>query len=256
VVTAALLVAAIAISQRRRIRAELASAKRDVELEQARREQTEERGRIAREMHDVVAHSMSLVHMQASSAPFRLEGLDEATRGEFENIARSARSALSEMREVLGALRLNDDDVPLGPQPQLSDLVELALLTTRAGSPVELTIEEDAKSSSAVLQVTAYRIVQEALGNAVRHAPGARSVVMISIDEGDLLIEARNDAPGASDRLRVSPELGGRSGRGLRGMRERVEQLDGRLNHGSTPDGGFVIRARLPLTVSDDRESS
>lgn len=251
-VSASVLGVGIALGQRRRIRAELDQARRDVELEQARSEHIEDRRRIAREMHDVVVHSMSLVHMQASSAPYRLSGLDEATRAEFANIAQSARAALGEMRQVLGVLRPDLGDAPRAPQPRLADLQELALVTTRAGCPVTLTVAPECEESSAVMQLTVYRIVQEALSNVLRHAPGAAADVVVGAAKGTLAVEVVN-GPEPAHTARGGPaERGGRGGRGLLGMQERVAQLGGHIEHGPTADGGFRLAVQLPLENTQD----
>ncbi|TFB96876.1 MULTISPECIES: sensor histidine kinase [unclassified Cryobacterium] len=246
-ISALVLALSIAIGQRQRIRDQLASAKRDVELEHARREHAEERGRIAREMHDVVVHSMSLVHIQASSAPYRIPDLDDETRAEFENIARSARSALNEMRQVLGVLRPDARDLPFSPQPQLSDLKELALVTTRAGSPVTLSIGSNATTLSSVVQLAAYRTVQEALGNALRHAPGAAVSVQFQIVKDKLQVEITNDPAEPDPTMHRPAEALGTGGRGLQGIQERTAQLRGQTEHGPTPEGGFRVFAAFPV---------
>jgi signal transduction histidine kinase len=250
--TAAILAAAIALGQRRRIREDLARARRDVELEQARRMHVEERARIARELHDVVAHSMSLIHMQALSAPIRLRDADRPTvDAEFGDIALSARTALGEMRQLLGALR-SEEDADRAPQPQLVDVPDLVDTTIRAGLTVDVDIDHRAAQTSPVVQLTVYRIVQEALSNVVRHAPGAASRVTISAADGSLAVLVHNaPRPPSTDPAReTSPDRGGE---GLRGMRERVELLGGRLETGPSPDGGFLVDARIPVTITPER---
>ncbi|WP_432838237.1 histidine kinase [Dactylosporangium sp. CA-092794] len=251
--TATVLAAAIAIGQRRRIRADLAEARRDVELEQAQRRYVEERARIARELHDVVAHSMSLIHMQALSAPFRLsEATPAAVNEEFQDIARSARTALAEMRRLLGALR-SDDDADLVPQPQLSDIRDLAAVTSRADIPIRLDIDAAAAAASPVVQLTTYRIVQEALSNVVRHAPAAATDVTVRAAGTSLHVSVRNaPAPaGSSPAGTPGPDRGGQ---GLRGMRERVHLLGGRLTTRRTGDGGYLVDATIPAAIGRERE--
>jgi signal transduction histidine kinase len=251
--TATVLVAAIAIGQRRRIRSELAKAQRDVELEQAQRLYVEERARIARELHDVVAHSMSLIHMQALSAPIRLRGGDrEAVEAEFGDIALSARTALGEMRQLLGALRSDDDgDADLAPQPQIDDIADLAESTSRAGLAVDLEIDALATSLSPIVQLTIYRLVQEALSNVVRHAPGAPTAVSITAEPGSILVSVRNDpSPRGGSAGAVSPDRGGQ---GLRGMAERIHLVGGDLDTRHRPDGGFVVEATIPVPIDPMR---
>lgn len=243
--------AAIAIGQRRRIRSELAQARRDVELAQAERLLVEERARIARELHDVVAHSMSLVHMQALSAPFRLESTTQEVAREFDEIAQQAGSALAEMRQLLGALRPDDGRMELAPQPQVADVAELVEGTLRTGVIVTLQVDDHAAASSPIAQLTAYRIVQEALSNVVRHAPSAATSVRIEVRETALYVAVENEHP-RGERWPV-PDHGGV---GLRGMRERVALLGGELETGPTASGGFAVTALIPSAITHTKETS
>jgi len=215
------------------------------EQEKARRAVLEERTRIARELHDVVAHHMSLIAVRAETAPYRLDGVPEQAREEFAGIAAASREALTEMRRLLGVLRSEDaegTDPERAPQPQLADLSVLVENARTAGVQVTLTLTGDPASVPSAVQLTAYRIVQEALSNATRHAPGAP--VRIAVDvwparELRLLVDnalASNGTPG--------PE---RTGLGIAGMRERATMLGGTLSAGSGADG-FAVRAMLPLT--------
>ncbi|WP_051800185.1 sensor histidine kinase [Catenuloplanes japonicus] len=242
--TVLLLSAAIAARRRGRIHDELRQARRDVELEQAQRRYVEERARIAREMHDVVAHSMSLVHMKALSAPFRLAGAPPAdTDAEFNDIARSARAALSEMRQLLGVLRPDDgESTESVPQPQLADIAALSAALTKAGTRIDVSLDERSRQTSPIVQLTVYRVVQEALSNVVRHAPAARTRVRVLV-AGDLLHVSVRNAP--STRGGPRPDRGGH---GLRGMRERISLLGGDLTTGTTPDGGYAVEATVPIT--------
>ncbi|MGP3534162.1 sensor histidine kinase [Microbacterium sp. RD1] len=254
--TITVLAAAIAVGQRGRIRTDLARARRDIELEHAQRLYVEERARIARELHDVVAHSMSLIHMQALSAPFRVrDAPSDVIEQEFGDIARSARTALSEMRQLLGALRSDaDDSADLMPQPQLADLADLTTATSRAGTSVRVDTDPDAFLTSSLVQLTAYRVVQEALSNVIRHAPGASTAVRVSARDDAIFLSVRNAAP-ASAASRPQPVVD-RGGQGLRGMRERVTLLGGRLSAAATPDGGYVVDAMIPAVIDRDRENS
>ncbi|WP_439691521.1 sensor histidine kinase [Curtobacterium sp. SP.BCo] len=241
--TLILAVAAIVIGQRRSIREELAAARRDAELEQARRRSVEDRARIARELHDVVAHSMSVVHMQAESAPYRVADLAPEARAEFAAIAATSRTALREMRQLLGALR-GDADAERAPQPRLADLPALVQATRSAGIPVELRLDghDDTDDTDDTVdrltQLTVYRVVQEALGNVARHAPGAATVVTVGRRGSALTVEVANAAPPAGTVLAAPPDDGGF---GLAGMRERVAALGGTIDHGPDPDGGFRV---------------
>ncbi|MBF4606967.1 sensor histidine kinase [Curtobacterium sp. VKM Ac-1393] len=240
--TLLLAAAAVVIGQRRSIRDELVAARRDAELEQARRRTVEERARIARELHDVVAHSMSVVHMQAESAPYRVADLPPSARVEFAAIAETSRTALREMRQLLGTLR-GDTAAERAPQPDLADLPALVQATRAAGIPVELRVDV-ADGVDRLAQLTVYRVVQEALGNVARHAPGASTVVTVRRHDSRLRVEVANAAPPAGTVPTAPPDDGGF---GLAGMRERVTALDGTIDHGPGPDGGFTVVVTLPV---------
>ncbi|MFJ3404738.1 sensor histidine kinase [Promicromonospora sp. NPDC090134] len=239
--------AAIAVGQRHRIRAELAKARKDVEHAEAQRVLFEERARIARELHDVVAHSMSLVHMQALSAPARLGPTRPEVERDFEDIARSAGTALAEMRQLLGALRPGDGHADLAPQPQIQDIADLAAGTVRAGIPVRLDIAPGTAAASPIAQLTAYRIVQEALSNVARHAPSASTEVLIGVRRTALHVTVRNGPPTAEGS--DTPASPDRGGHGLRGMRERVSLLGGSLETGPDRSGGYSVEAILPSAI-------
>jgi signal transduction histidine kinase len=250
------LVLAASIAYRRRdgVRRELAQARRDVELEQSRRALEQERTRIARDLHDVVAHSMSVVHMQASTAAYRLPDLDPRVRAEFAEIATAARSAMREMRQTLSVLRGQDDEVLTAPAPELARLPDLVAAASRAGHRVRCDIDPalGATVVPAGVGVTAYRVVQEALSNAVRHANGAGlSVEVTTARAGALLVTVTNEAPHrVTEDVEAVDEHGRRRAHlGLVGMRERVDLVGGQLEHGPTATGGYRVHARLPLDV-------
>jgi len=229
------------IFRRRAQRALVAQTER-IAIEQAQRTVLEERTRIARELHDVVAHHMSLIAVRAETAPYRLSDLPEPVRAEFQSLSEAAREALADMRRLLGVLRY---DQPAGraPQPQLSDLPALVDAARQAGVLVELSVPQPLDRVPAGVGVCAYRIVQESLSNVGRHAPGA--VVTVSVDHGDdaVLLRVANGPGGPAE-----PAAHGRGpGQGLLGMRERVALLGGWLSAGPAPDGGFVVAAVLPL---------
>ncbi len=202
----------------------------------------EERARIARELHDVVAHHLSLIAVQAETAPYRLSGVPEPVRAEFASLSGAAREALTEMRKLLGVLR-SDHPAERGPQPRLADLPELAAAARRAGVKVELSLPAAGGQVPPGVGVCAYRIVQEALSNAGRHAPGAAVTVTVDQDGNAVRLRVAN-GPGTP----AGPSTDGqRPGHGLTGMRERVALLGGSLTAGQAPGGGFAVSAVLPL---------
>ena len=242
------LVVAVALAARRwqAIGRELAGARHDIEVERGRRAVAEERTRIARELHDIVAHGMSVIHMQASSASYRIKNLDPEAKTEFARIAADARSTLREMRQLLAVLRDESADTELAPAPDLGRLAELVESAGRAGVPVELHEAEGVRR--AVLPdgvaLTAYRIAQESVSNVIRHAPGARTVICLDLEGSDLVLSVVNDAATQPARL---TETSGSSGHGLPGMRERVRLAGGSLETGARDEGGYRVVARLPI---------
>jgi signal transduction histidine kinase len=197
----------------------------------------DERARMARELHDIVSHNLSVVVLQAAGA--RAAGGGERT---LEKIERSGREALIEMRRLLGVLRDNDGDGDvLAPQPGIGQLELLADDVRSAGLPVDLRIAGNCKALPPALQLNVYRIVQEALTNALKHAGPARAQVTVERDDHSVRIEVTDDGAGAAgDDTTVG-------GHGLVGMRERVALFGGDLQAGPRPEGGFAIEATLPL---------
>jgi signal transduction histidine kinase len=242
VVFAAATIAVDSIGSRLRAQQALAAQTERTELEQARRAVLEERSRIARELHDVVAHHMSLIAVRAETAPYRLSGLPESARAEFGSLSEEAREALADMRRLLGVLR-RDQPAALAPQPQLADLPALVEAARRAGVPVELSLPPGLDRVPSSVELCAYRIVQESLSNAGQHAPGAAVTISVNHDAGAVLLRVVN-GPSAAAGL-SGGEHG--PGHGLIGMRERVALLGGSLSAGPAPDGGFVVSATLPL---------
>ncbi|WP_149183257.1 sensor histidine kinase [Streptomyces sp. TRM49041] len=217
------------------------------EAERARRTLLEERARIARELHDVVAHHMSVITVQADSAPYRIEGIPEAAREEFTSIAASARESLTEMRRLLAVLRSENTEGERAPQPGVDRVQQLVEATVRAGAPVELSLAAELGTVPPTVDLSAYRIVQEALSNVVRHAPGARTRVSVSRSPNlEWLIVLVVNGPPTEP---TSPLETSGTGHGLVGMRERVRLTGGMLDTGPLPDGGFRVAARLPLTA-------
>ena len=214
------------------------------ELDEARRALLEERTRIAREMHDVVAHHMSLIAVQSETAPYRLDDLSEGAKAEFAALSATAREALNDVRRLLGVLR-SDGPAERAPQPQLADIATLVETSRRAGLSVDLSMPAngDAAVSHAV-GLCAYRIVQEALSNAGRHAPGTWVHVTVERDPDALRLDVVNGPPTTRDR---APGEDVRSGHGIAGMKERVALLGGSLSAGPNILGGFAVSAVLPL---------
>jgi signal transduction histidine kinase len=200
----------------------------------------EERTRIARELHDVIGHEVTVIALQADAAAAALARAPERAAVPVERIRDAAARTLAEMRRVVGLLRDPDDVEALRPQPGLTDLPRLVDDARAAGADVDLVLE-DLPELVPSLQLTVYRIVQEALTNARRHAPGAPVRVRVAAAGPSLCVEVRS-GPG---RTAAVPDGGGH---GLVGMRERVRVHGGDLEAGPTPDG-FVVRARLPLPV-------
>ena len=230
------------ISSRWRTQRDLAAQTERTELERARRAVLEERTRIARELHDVVAHHMSLIAVQAETAPYRLSDLPESAIAEFASLSGVAREALAEMRRLLGVLRY-DQPAGLAPQPQLSDLPALVDAARRAGVAVELAVPRAIGDVPPGVALCAYRIVQESLSNASQHAPGAAVSVSVGHDAGVVRLRVANGPGGLGG---PSPGEPG-PGHGLTGMRERVALLGGSLSAGPSAGGGFVVSAVLPL---------
>lgn len=218
--------------------------------ERSRRTLLEERARIARELHDVVAHHMSVITVQADSAPYRIGGLPPEAQQEFGALAATARESLAEMRRLLGVLRSEEADGERAPQPGLDRVPMLVAATVRAGLPAELRLDGPEGALGELpqaVELSGYRIVQEALANVVRHAPGAptRVSVTVSEDHAQLTVLVVNGAPARP----AEPLERTGTGHGLVGMRERVRLVGGSLETGPLPDGGFRVAARIPLTA-------
>jgi signal transduction histidine kinase len=209
--------------------------------ERAREAATAERMRIARELHDVVAHSVSVMVIQTQAAR-RVAPLDrDSARAALGVVEASGREALTEMRRMVGVLRRGDEAVAAAGAPGLDQVSALADRARAAGLPVELHIEGDAHPLTPGLDLAAYRVVQEALTNVVKHAGPARARVTVRYDADELWLEVVDTGCG----IEGSPGDGG--GHGLVGMHERLGLYGGELSVGSPDEGGFVVRARIPL---------
>ncbi|GAA3386044.1 sensor histidine kinase [Cryptosporangium minutisporangium] len=234
----------------RRTRRALGQERALTEAEKERRAVLEERARIARDLHDVVAHHMSMVVVQAETAPYRLTDLSVEATADFAAISRTAREALNEVRGLLGVLRSDEISADLRPQPGLADLADLVATAVRAGADVEVAEVGERRSVRPGVDVGAYRIVQESLANAARHAPGApvRVEVEYSPDAVELSVVNAATADGRQPVERPQLDPGAPEGHGLTGMAERATVVGGELRAGPTPDGGFAVWARLPTS--------
>lgn len=218
--------------------------------ERSRRTLLEERATIARELHDVVAHHMSVIAIQAEAAPYRVENTPPELATSFATIRENAVAALTELRRILGVVRSEDPDAfrevdPEAPQPTLASLDSLLDSVRGAGLTVEAVITGAPRPLPQGVELSAYRIVQEALSNTLRHAPGAEARVEISYVLGGLGLRIVNGAP---SRL-AKPSPG--AGHGVLGMRERVQMLGGEMTADHTEDGGFEVAAFIPVAPSE-----
>jgi signal transduction histidine kinase len=232
------------IGSRLRVQRVLTVQTAHADAERARRAVLEERTRIARELHDVVAHHLSLIAVQAETAPYRLDQLPEPVRAEFGSLSEVAREAMTEMRRLLGVLR-QDQPAALAPQPRLTDLPVLVDTARRAGVNVEMSVPVELDEVPPGVGVCAYRIVQESLSNASQHASGAAVTVSVDHDARAVQLRVANGPGVTAVRPQDARERG--LGHGLTGMRERVALLGGSLSAGPTPAGGFMVSAVLPL---------
>jgi signal transduction histidine kinase len=207
--------------------------------EQARLAVAEERARIARELHDVIAHNVTVMTVQAGAVRRLLAPAQERERDTLLGVERTGREALNEMRRLLGMLRATDEAQALAPQPSLRYLDSLVEQLRDAGLPVELRIEGTPVELPPSLDLSAYRIVQEALTNTLKHSGGGRSRVVVRYREHDVELEIADDGRGTTN--------GTGSGSGLVGMRERAALVGGQVEAGPAADGGYAVRARLPL---------
>lgn len=230
-------------------RRELAAQSRATRQERDLRAVIEERSRIARELHDVVAHHMSMVVVQAQSAPARLGDLPPQVAAEFAAIEGSARQALTEVRGVLGVLREDRRGVELAPQPGLAEVPDLLEASRVAGVDVVWRLDLAAERWPPSTALMLHRVLQEALANAVRHAPGSHVEVSLAI-VGDTAVLSVRNGPGTRKQAGVDAPVGSDAGggNGLPGMRARAEAVGGTLVADATPEGGFLVEAHVPLT--------
>jgi len=220
------------------------------QLAEARRAGTEERLRIAREVHDVVAHTMSVIAVQAGVASYvgRAEP-DEAIRA-LSSIEETSRGALREMRALLAVLRASDSpagprEADLGPAPGLDDLGALAARTAEAGVKIEMDVRGEPRRLPAGLDLAAYRVIQEAVTNVIKHAATDRCTVTVDYQADSLTVEIADAGPGPADGVPAGGRLA--TGHGIAGMRERVSMYGGEFRAGPRPGHGFGVTARFPL---------
>jgi signal transduction histidine kinase len=199
----------------------------------------EERARIARELHDVVAHAVSVMVLQVGAVRHRMPETEKENREALTNVEQAGRSALVEMRRLLGAMRRDDEQAELVPHPGVADLDRLVNDVRAAGLAVTLQIHGEPVELAPALELSAYRVVQEALTNILKHAHARRADVEVHYGAGDLRVEVRDDGRG--------PAGGDGLGHGLVGIAERVKIYGGDMATGSAPGGGFRVCARFPL---------
>jgi len=239
-----LVVAEVAMAGRqRRLAAERTRA------EEARRRAGEERMRIARELHDVLAHNISLINVQAGVALHLMDEQPGQSRSALAAIKQASNDALGELRSVLDVLRQGDEAPPRAPASGLAQLDSLVAGAEATGLNVRARVEGTPRPLPAGTDLAAFRIVQESLTNVTRHAGPATTTVLLAYGEKDLTIQVDDDGRGVEPPSVAGVPL--RPGRGLAGMRERVAALGGELTTGPRPGGGFRVQARLPLDDAD-----
>ena len=233
--------AAVGLGRAGRLRGDLAEARAQAAEEAARRRSSEERLRVARELHDIVGHSLGTIAVQAGVGRHLMASEPGRAAEALDNIARVSRSALDEVRAVVATLR--EDDPSYHPTPGLADLPDLVETARLAGLTVDLRLPEDLGSVPRQAGAAVYTITREALTNVLRHAQASVASVEVEHRDGRLELAVRDDGAGRG------PEAGGRvtTGHGIIGMRERAEALGGTLTAGPSPGGGFVVTASLPV---------
>jgi signal transduction histidine kinase len=238
---AAWLLVVLVVAEVIRIRREQIREAQRTRLAESRRQASDERLRIARDLHDVLGHHISLINVQAGVALHLIDEHPEQARTALSAIKQASSDALREMRSVLGVLRQADEEAPRQPAPSLSRLDDLVSRTSAAGITVRAQVHGQPRPLPAGIDSAAYRVVQEALTNVSRHAPAATATVQLSYGARELIVQVDDDGRGGP-----SEDTSG-SGSGIPGMRERAAALGGRLEAGRMPYGGFRIRATFPL---------
>jgi signal transduction histidine kinase len=239
---AAVAFAGIAVANRRAYVASI----RDRAEQDARRQVDEERLRIARELHDVVAHTMATINVQAGVAAHVLSAKPEAAAEALQAIKTASKEGLRELRAILNVLRQADDADPVQPAPSLAQLDALVEGARQAGLPITLTVTGEAVPLPAAVDLAAYRIVQESLTNVIRHAGPAVARVSLSYHPDELGIDVTDTGHAPKPAPGYAP-AGGAAGHGLAGMRERAAAVGGTVQTGPRPGGGYQVTARLPV---------
>lgn len=232
-----------------RSRSQRAAALQRTREEEFRRRASEERMRMARDLHDVVAHNISVINVQANTALHLMDRQPERARSALTTINDVSRQALVELRSVLGVLRDIDESAPRAPSPGLAHLGGLVDNAAAAGLTVHIEVAEPPARLPADVDLAAYRIVQEALTNSARHSGGTRATVRISYGDGAAIVEVDDDGAGRPAGRPMA--RAGRPGNGIAGMTERAKALGGTLQAGHRPEGGFRVRAWLPVDGSE-----
>jgi signal transduction histidine kinase len=228
-----------------RLRVDLANARAQAVEEAARRKSSDERLRIARELHDIIGHSLGTIAVQAGVGRHLMESEPQKATDALDSIAKISRDSLDEVRSVVAALR--DDEPPYHPAPGLADLPDLIETVRSTGVAVDLTLPDDLEAVPRQTGAAVYRITREALTNIVRHAHASKATVHVDHRGGWVEVAIRDDGAGAGNGR--GPDSG--TGHGIVGMRERAEALGGSLAAGPASDGGFLVTASLP--VDSDR---
>ncbi|WP_208611473.1 sensor histidine kinase [Streptomyces bungoensis] len=246
-ILSALILLAVTVRHiRQEARQEVTAQQTVTAVERSRRTLLEERTTIARELHDVVAHHMSVVAIQAEAAPYRVQNPPPELEKAFATIRENAVAALTELRRVLGVVRAEDQEAPDAPQPTLADLDALLANVRETGLDVAKAVTGAVRELPPGVELSAYRIVQEALSNTLRHAPGASARVEIGYVLGGLGLRVVNGPPPAPGSVEPSPG----AGHGVTGMRERVSMLNGEMTAGPTADGGYEVTVFLPVPAA------
>ena len=230
-----------------RLRVDLANARAEAAEEAARRRSSEERLRIARELHDIIGHSLGTIAVQAGVGRHLMETEPEKAADALDNIAKISRESLDEVRSVVAALR--DDEPPYHPALGLADLPELIETVRATGLAVDFTLPDDLEAIPRQTGAAVYRITREALTNVVRHAHASKARVQVVHQNGRIEVAVRDDGAGAGN----GPAGDSEPGHGIIGMRERAEALGGSLSAGPASDGGFLVTASLPVNSDQPR---
>jgi signal transduction histidine kinase len=234
------------VAARVELAAELSDKADRLEREQEKQAQlavAQERSRIARELHDVVAHNVSVMVVQAAAARRMIDHDTTKAKDALGSVEQTGRAALREMRRMVGMLGQGEDEVLLTPQPSMDELDSLIERAREAGLEVDLEVEGERKRLESGVDLSAFRIVQEALRNTLKHAGPARASIKLRYGDNDVEVDVSDNGRG----VRSATENGAVTGQGLVGMRERVAMLGGEIEAGYRKDGGFGVHARLPL---------